>query len=340
MKNKEELEKKTGIKCISSIDGIKKWNYAIMNPPYGMGTSTIHLQFVDKCLDIAEQQIVIMPFKFIYKTNKIYDKFKNSDKWNNSLIDVEEVDSSIFSDTSMENVAIYNFNINKDNEEINIISLKNETKTLNKISDYSNLNDYEKDFLKYLYNDHIKDNVVWGGGRGGHTNKKALIRRGITDKNQINKIIENTIRETCQNALKLKGKKVYLLLSHVAGNKFFSNSAGKIFKTIKEIEDYAVECNFGKGFQIMGFENIKQAENCKNALQRPLLRFGFIKAHPGLDVTPRKSYKYIPDIDWENDKAKTDEVLLELCGCPKDKCKEYADYCKKIIDEIDKRNRP
>ena len=62
-----------------------------------------------------------------------------------------------------------------------------------------------------------------------------------------------------------------------------------------------------------------------------------IKAHPGLDITPRKSYRYVPDIDWSDDRVKTDEGLLEVCGCPKDKCKEYADYCKKIIDKVDKK---
>ena len=37
----------------------------------------------------------------------------------------------------------------------------------------------------------------------------------------------------------------------------------------------------------------------------------------------------IPDINWEDDRVKTDEGLLEVCGCPKDKAKEYAEYCKK-----------
>ena len=36
-----------------------------------------------------------------------------------------------------------------------------------------------------------------------------------------------------------------------------------------------------------------------------------------------------------NNKVKTDEGLLEVCGCPKDKCKEYAEYCKKVIERVD-----
>ena len=46
-------------------------------------------------------------------------------------------------------------------------------------------------------------------------------------------------------------------------------------------------------------------------------------------------YKYIPSINWEDPRVKTDEGLLEVCGCPKDKCKEYADYCRKVIEEVD-----
>ena len=46
-------------------------------------------------------------------------------------------------------------------------------------------------------------------------------------------------------------------------------------------------------------------------------------------------YRCITDINWEDPRVKTDEGLLEVCGCPKDKCKEYAGYCKKIIEKVD-----
>ena len=45
----------------------------------------------------------------------------------------------------------------------------------------------------------------------------------------------------------------------------------------------------------------------------------------------------IPEEDWSDDRVKTDEGLLEVCGCPKDKCKEYAEYCKNTIDKVDKK---
>ena len=35
----------------------------------------------------------------------------------------------------------------------------------------------------------------------------------------------------------------------------------------------------------------------------------------------------------------TDEGLLEVCGCPKDKCKEYAEYCRKYMEEFDAKKK-
>ena len=46
-------------------------------------------------------------------------------------------------------------------------------------------------------------------------------------------------------------------------------------------------------------------------------------------------FQYIPDINWEDPLVSTDEGILELCKCPKDKCKEYAEYCKNYMKKID-----
>ena len=68
-----------------------------------------------------------------------------------------------------------------------------------------------------------------------------------------------------------------------------------------------------------------------------MLRLTLYRTKDDQNMGYKKCYKYIPAIDWSNDKVKTDEGLLEICGCPKDKAKEYADYCKKIINEVDKK---
>ena len=87
---------------------------------------------------------------------------------------------------------------------------------------------------------------------------------------------------------------------------------------------------------IMTFNSIKEAENCKIGLQNPLMRFFLYKLQDDQSMSARV-YVGVPNIDWSDDRVKTDEGLLEVCGCPKDKCKEYANYCKKIIDKVDKK---
>lgn len=53
---------------------------------------------------------------------------------------------------------------------------------------------------------------------------------------------------------------------------------------------------------------------------------------------PTSCFRYIPDIDWSDSRVTTDEGLLEVCGCPKDKAKEYSEYCRKKMEEFDNRN--
>ena len=70
-------------------------------------------------------------------------------------------------------------------------------------------------------------------------------------------------------------------------------------------------------------------------MQNNVLRFILYRLQDNQRMTVNKCYRIPGDIDWSDDRVKTDEGLLEVCGCPKDKCKEYADYCKKIIEEVD-----
>ena len=84
------------------------------------------------------------------------------------------------------------------------------------------------------------------------------------------------------------------------------------------------------------FNSAKSAYNCKLALERSLFRFILYKTQLDQHIYDKKTYKYIPDIDWEDSRCLTDEGLLEMCGCPKDKAKEYAEYVKNYVEERDK----
>lgn len=86
---------------------------------------------------------------------------------------------------------------------------------------------------------------------------------------------------------------------------------------------------------LLYFNSLKAAINCKNAMNRPLLRFTCFISQIDQNMKGRV-YKYIPAIDWEDERCLTDEGLLEMCGCPKDKAKEYAEYVKNYVEERDK----
>ena len=73
MKNKEELEKNKGVKCISSIDGIKKFDICLMNPPYSSieNGASLDIKFLDEVTNISDRVISIQPAKMASKM-KIY----------------------------------------------------------------------------------------------------------------------------------------------------------------------------------------------------------------------------------------------------------------------------
>ena len=78
----------------------KRFDIILSNPPYGAsGDNTLHLKFADKCLDISETEIVIMPFTFIIQpANKNIKNYKEN--FSKRLIEVEEISSSVFEDVN------------------------------------------------------------------------------------------------------------------------------------------------------------------------------------------------------------------------------------------------
>lgn len=69
-------------------------------------------------------------------------------------------------------------------------------------------------------------------------------------------------------------------------------------------------------------------------MNRPLLRFCLYRTQ-NAQAMKRSVYKYIPDIDWSDERTKTDEGILEIVGFSKEQAIEFAKYTKKIIDEVD-----
>ena len=72
----EEIDNYTGVKCISSIDGIKRFSCCVMNPPYA---STLHLKFLENCIKYCDTVVNISPGGFIFDIGR-YNNLKNKTK--------------------------------------------------------------------------------------------------------------------------------------------------------------------------------------------------------------------------------------------------------------------
>ena len=309
----------------------KRFSVCIQNPPYGsVGGDTLHLKFVDKCLDIANYQVTVMPFTFVTKVHhKPAKKYK--EKFSPYLSEVEEVDSKYFKDTAMPNVGIYVFG--NETKYIDIKYVNSTSETLTSLLDKSEFTKYENEIVKYL-SENGQINCVAGGGHD-HVTRQSLNKLGIFDNDEIVKLIEQNIKDNCS---KIPENNIYLLVNSVNGGMngtFMSSKAGIIFTNKQDLIDTLVERKTTTFSNFLLFKTIKAAENCKIALKNPLLRFTCYRLQNDQMMTLKRVYKYVPDINWEDTRVKTDEGILEVCGCPKDKCKEYADYCKKIIEEVD-----
>ena len=309
-----------------------KFDICLMNPPYGsVGGDTIHLKFVDKCLDFASTQVVVMPFKFVTKIyHKPAKKFK--EKFSPYLSEVEEIDSKCFIGTEMYNVGIYVFGDKTQNIDIKYVNSQNET--LTSLLDKSEFTVYEKEIIQYLEKQGPQK-IIWAGG-----NRKLKSElQNIAVENHKD-FLKKKIIDSCKNLKQqLNTYKSGLIVSNSNGRmngKAFSLKSGQIFNSYEEFENFFIERNVANGYNVILFNSVKAAKNCKIALQNPLLRFTIYRSQDDQNMSTRV-YRYIPNIDWSDDRVKTDEGLLQVCGCPTDKAKEYAEYCKKIIEEVDKK---
>ena len=127
--------------------------------------------------------------------------------------------------------------------------------------------------------------------------------------------------------------------SKIGQGYFLSSTDDKyIFKNNDDLKQYLFDNNnFCK--VISEFDSMKAAENYIDAIQRPLCRFGLAKLQDDQSMTERV-YKYIPDIDWSDDRTKTDEGILEMVGFSKEESKEFADYTKNYMDKVDEEHQP
>ena len=312
-----------------------KFDYIIGNPPFGsVGGDTLHLKCLDMVYDkFTKKMLIIMPWGFVIKDTKSFKKYQI--KFAPKLQYVKEIAGNNFEGTSMFSAAIYEFT-NEENEMTILEDISGNKTEKSDLTNISKFNEYENEIVKYLENQG-QQLIVWAGGCR-YAKKKSLNRKGIFDEKQINKLLNEEIIKNSQHLYEYKSK-TFLITNEANGGMngtFMSSKVGLIFNNVDDLIRLLIERAVSSGYTIILLNSIKSAENCKTALKNPLLRFTCYKTQLDQSMGINRVYKYIPAINWEDERCLTDEGLLEMCGCPKDKAKEYAEYVKNYVEERDK----
>ena len=304
----------------------KRYDIILVNPPYGkVGCDTIQLKFIDKLYDLYNNNmIVIMPFNLINNDLKPFKKYQN--KFIKKLSYVKEIKSNEFLDVGTYNNGIYVFDSISDNALIEYIDGRIEN--TNDITQYKPfINDIEEEIGRCLLKDeHL---IMYCCGNDGHGYKYNKI---YLTTEQFNAWRIKTIKKSLEPIYKEYHDKIFLITNIVNGNqnsKYMTSKTGQIIEGYDNLFEYLYSIK--PAHWVIILNSVKAAENLKAAMKRPLLRFILHRTQITRQISIKRTYKYIPNIDWEN--IYTDEDILLSCGCDKSKCKEYIDYCKKIIDE-------
>ena len=307
-----------------------KFDYIVGNPPYDDGIAkgavkNLHLECVKLCLNsFNKKMIIVMPIKFIQNDGEKVEKYKKP--FDESLISVTEYDSSIFEGTGMPNVAVYLFDRNKKTTDtIKINYLEGTTTIVNSLLD----NKYDETTTKILsYLETDKDFMNWLYLGADKNNLKYCYEKQINKKLFNLKRFKNIIHTTNPS---------YVICNAANGGMtgtYFTDNTNIICEGTDNLINSLITRGGGVA-TLLYFNSLKAAINCKNAMNRPLLRFTCFISQIDQNMKGRV-YKYIPNIDWEDSRCLTDEGLLEMCGCPSDKAKEYAEYVKDYVETQDK----
>lgn len=303
---------------ILKYNNMKKWDVCLMNPPYD---GTLYLKFTDKCLDLCNLLVSVMPSKIAFSPDaQNLDSYKT--KFDKSLISVDENERSVF-DADLYETGIFVFDNTKSKNEIILKTINNNIKTISSLFDVTNITPYEYNISTYLHN---KTPNFYKFAPTTRDDKKNIV--DFTNK-KLNNIHKDYILISAESNGSRNGK-------------FFSSLTGQIFKKNDILlKKYLINKNdTGQPARciLMQFDNKIMAENCKKAMHNPILRMFLLKTQTTQSLTTL-CYQYVPNIDWSDPRVVTDEGLLEVCGCPKDKCKEYAEYCRKYMEEFDAKKK-
>ena len=253
-----------------------KFDYIIGNPPYadGKGVKNLHLECVNHCVDMFnDKMVIVMPITFLKQSNTKINKFKKT--FDSSLIEVTEYKSTIFEGTTMPNIGVYVFNKGKKaDDKINIhylgkhiLSLSSlldgiYDKTTNDILSYL---ETSKDYSKHIYTAVDKKNLKYC--------YNLILKERLPKQKRYKNLIhvENPSYIVCNGA---NGR--------MTGT-YFTPKTNFICEGTDNMIEKMVERG-GAVATILFFNSLKEAENCKKAMMRPLLRFACYIAQVGQNM--------------------------------------------------------
>jgi hypothetical protein len=299
-KNVEFVEINTE-NLISKIEGKNmKFDLIIGNPPYGergMGSHDLHFEIAEKMFNLYKNKMIFIMPNRIGISTS--EKFNVwKEKFSNVSIITDE--GNPFEHVSV-NVGIFVFE-NYKVKNINVFG-----KDYKNLFEISNFTSYELSFMNKLKSDFSKKHFM------------------MTNTNYENKLKKFAFACTYNNGAKF-------------GCGIYFSSITNDLKIMNKNDFIKWNKNYENGQKCCITDNSKiYCENLKNAMKRPLLRFGLYKMQDDRHLTSR-CYQYIPDIDWSDNKTLTDEGILEMCGCTNKEAKEFAKYCSDYIEKIDKKD--
>ncbi len=285
----ETKEPKDYLEKLSLLKNMK-FDYIVGNPPFGsVGGDTLHLKCLDMVYDkFIKKMLIIMPYGFVTKDTRSFKKYQI--KFAHKLQHVKEIAGNNFEGTCMHSAAIYEFT----NEETKTTILEDLSGNKTEKSDLTNISlftPYEKEIIKYLENQ--GQQLIKCAGGHDHCTKRSLNKEGIFDESQIKKLINETIIKHSQHLYQYNSK-TFLMVNIANGGmngSFISSKNGLIFNNINDLINLFIERSNSTGYTIVILNSKQSAENCKIALQNPLLRFTCYKTQIDQNMTINKVYK-------------------------------------------------
>lgn len=270
---------------------------------------------LDKVIELGKTNVTVLNTNMVnFPTSKTNDRY--ADIFNKYLIDCEELDKDFCDKNRLGSIGVCLLDSNKkdtDNIHIKYKYFKDREITVNNIYNIKKYDKIDEEIINYL-----------------KSNNREMYYNFINIHQVKSKSINDTLNKFFKKSY--RQNKVYLTVNAVTTRfNFISGNNGKIFKNKEEFEkDYILRK--APFINVFIFNTIKEAENCRESLKRNLFKYILLISQSNRTLTAN-IFDLLPNIDWSNNKSKTDKGILELCNCPQNKIDNYINYINSFVEK-------